>query len=302
MKLPRFNDKQYFKDLFSKMNTNYIEYSIGSTWNNSFDDILSILEGKGEIEIPENESLQNYVCDDGYFRVKGKIVLAYIKDQQLSRREKNKQYNTTYKYHLLNCEHLRNFHKKNYIEKYVLRNPNYLGERGDSNFNVNVLDGGDLISKGLQEELLVCKFCLKESNFNNYQNYKGLEKDKFVREFNYKDFFDSEKVKIQDLWSLNLKNEKNSNINSYPPNWRNISRLVRDKNNFRCEVCDLDCSKYKHLLHVHHINGRKDDNRINNLKSLCISCHSKEPGHHFMRNFHQVDVLKCESLKNNPYN
>ena len=280
------------------METEYFEIKKETNWNNSFDDILSLLIDQGEIVIPDNETLEKYVCDDGFFRVKGNIVLAYIRDQQFSRREKNKQYNTTYKFHLLNCEHLRNFHRKNYLEKYVLRNPNFLGEKGDSNFNVNVIDGGKIISKGLQEELLVCKYCLSESNFNNYQNLRGAEKDKFVREFDYKRFFDSEKVRIQDLWSLNLKSDKNTNINVYPPNWKKLSQSIRKNNKFKCTNCGLDCSKHQYLLHVHHINGKKNDNSKKNLKALCISCHSKEPGHSFMRNFHKDDVEECEALQN----
>ena len=280
------------------MGVNYKKFETKNEWINSFDDILSELINEGEIEIDDETSLQDFVCDDGFFRVKGKIVLAYIRDQQLSRREKNKLNGTTYKYHLLNCKHLREFHKKNYIEKYVLRNPSYLGNEGDAKFNINVIEGGNLIQKGLNEQMLVCKYCLSESNFKGYTNIKQKTlRNKFVDSFNYKEFFDSDKIKIKDLWSLNIRDEDKVNINAYPPNWRSISARVREKNQYCCYGCKVDLNKNKSLLHVHHLNGRKDDNSISNLITLCVVCHSRQNGHSFMREFYKKEIFECENIR-----
>ncbi len=280
------------------MSTSYTKFDFDGNWKNSFENILSELISKGEVDIPEGLSLQDYACKDGFFRVQGKIVLAYIRDQQHSRRETNKIYNTTYKYHLLNCKHLREFNQKNYIEKYVLRSPSYLGEKGDSTFNVNILDGGKLIEDGLNEELLVCKFCLSESNFKDYSNLRNrAEKDKFVINFNYKEFFESEKIIVRDLWSLNLIDESISEINAYPPNWIFLSKKIKDNNNYRCKLCSLNCKSHKHLLHLHHKNGRKNDNNISNLVPLCVDCHSKQRGHEFMREEYLNKIMDCEKFR-----
>ena len=43
--------------------------------------------------------------------------------------------------------------------------------------------------------------------------------------------------------------------------------------------CETSFINNKKDLHVHHIDGVKWNNNSNNLKVLCIDCHSKHPGH-----------------------
>ena len=42
----------------------------------------------------------------------------------------------------------------------------------------------------------------------------------------------------------------------------------------RCELCGKIPEKSQHL-HVHHINGDWTDHRLENLQTLCVSCHLK---------------------------
>jgi len=53
----------------------------------------------------------------------------------------------------------------------------------------------------------------------------------------------------------------------------------RETRNFTCESCNLNLKQALCLLHVHHINGVKTNNRSSNLKALCIECHSQQPDH-----------------------
>ena len=298
MKLPRFDKKQYFSDLFDKMGAKYNKIKVVEEWT-PIDKLLNVLISDGEVEISDDLKLHDFACADNFFRVRGKIVLAYIRDQQRHRREKNFDNGTTYKYHLINCEHLRTYAKRRLIDRYVLRRPNFLGKKGDATFNVNVIDRNEIIEKGLQEELLVCKFCLKETKFNGYDSIKNsASKDEFVQKFNYKEFFDSTEIIVKDLWSLNLGDEMSSNINIYPPNWRSISKKVRESQNYNCSKCKRSFKNHKEYLHVHHINGRKDDNSFRNLTPLCISCHSDEPGHEFMKVLHKKSIFNCNNIKN----
>jgi hypothetical protein len=44
----------------------------------------------------------------------------------------------------------------------------------------------------------------------------------------------------------------------------------------RCELCGLDSWRDRPLaLALHHINGVRDDNRLDNLQLLCPNCHSQ---------------------------
>lgn len=61
--------------------------------------------------------------------------------------------------------------------------------------------------------------------------------------------------------------------------WNDISHLLRDRALWRCSGCSIYLGDNKGLLHVHHKNGNKSDNREGNLSVLCKECHSKQPNH-----------------------
>ena len=46
----------------------------------------------------------------------------------------------------------------------------------------------------------------------------------------------------------------------------------------RCQVCGLDERLGQPLnMHVDHVNGAKNDHRLENLRMLCPNCHSQTP-------------------------
>lgn len=47
-----------------------------------------------------------------------------------------------------------------------------------------------------------------------------------------------------------------------------------------CESCGISEWEGRRLkLHLHHVNGRKHDNRLENLQILCPNCHSQTPNY-----------------------
>ncbi len=69
----------------------------------------------------------------------------------------------------------------------------------------------------------------------------------------------------------------NSDPNDYGPNWDRIRNAVRERDQFRCQVCGLQESGKAH--HVHHktplrsFHSLDEANRMENLITLCPNCH-----------------------------
>ena len=62
----------------------------------------------------------------------------------------------------------------------------------------------------------------------------------------------------------------------YPPNWEEIARKIKEKNNWRCERCGIPDShnpKDGNILTVHHLDGDKSNCEEWNLACLCARCH-----------------------------
>ncbi|MDL2271586.1 HNH endonuclease [Desulfovibrio sp. OttesenSCG-928-I05] len=83
----------------------------------------------------------------------------------------------------------------------------------------------------------------------------------------------------------------------YTPDWSNISREYREKHLYTCEECGVDLSSEPYLLHTHHINRDKGDNREKNLIALCASCHKKQPYHEQRVSVAESDLRKLDLLR-----
>jgi len=69
----------------------------------------------------------------------------------------------------------------------------------------------------------------------------------------------------------------------YGSEWtKELKRSIRERDEYRCAICGIS-----HSNAVHHINYDKNDNRPENLITLCHSCHSKTNGrrHHWREFF-----------------
>jgi hypothetical protein len=72
----------------------------------------------------------------------------------------------------------------------------------------------------------------------------------------------------------------------YPDNWKELAMRVKVSQNWQCQCCgkkcyepgekpeDLSRSQWTaDILQVHHRNHNPEDNRIENLQSVCAACH-----------------------------
>jgi len=56
---------------------------------------------------------------------------------------------------------------------------------------------------------------------------------------------------------------------------RTISPLVKERDNYTCQICGKTASKTSRELNVHHIDQNKGNDSISNLITICVGCHNK---------------------------
>ncbi len=174
------------------------------------------------------------------------------------------------KYHLCDCETLETMRLKKRFDRYIA-----------------LRDGQDIlpvrpknIETGQWEEeikvrLLPCKNCLKQ-----------LEIHVNHMEFNLQEFFDVNKPIFRCLPLYNRENYPDGDgSGGYTKDFSVISKKLRERANWCCSQCTVNLSQKQDraLLHVHHIDGVRGNNRSDNLRVLCILCHQKQPFHGHMQ-------------------
>lgn len=130
-------------------------------------------------------------------------------------------------------------------------------------------DSADGITEPVKD-LRVCGYCKNQDpKINDYLFTKEFVEDHLKSDENANTFRRHELPKQyeKDEWG-------------YVNGWDEVSLRYRAKKNFKCEKCDLDLSKSKYFLEVHHINYNKTDNRESNLQCLCTDCHAKIDHYH----------------------
>ena len=117
--------------------------------------------------------------------------------------------------------------------------------------------------------------------------------------------------------SLDKEEQENQNIQvgifGYVRGKERISKNYRNSQNYTCEECSVKSKNnlHKRWWHTHHIDGDKTNNSLQNLKCLCLLCHSNIDNQH-RKNFEkeamriQIKYFKKEynaELRelNNPY-
>ncbi len=177
------------------------------------------------------------------------------------------------KFHIADCRTLEGMRANGRYDRYVVTTDT---------------SGEFLVNSGYYEtkaRLNVCKNCLRQLNYKGCNSQGNI--DAIVRDFDMKEFFSTYSSYFPCLPTRQAETAETG----YSHDWSKISSHYRVEKNFACEQCGVNLRSHRHLLHVHHINGVKSDNKTSNLKSLCIDCHSKQPSHNHMAVSHEERQL-----------
>ncbi|MGF1901102.1 HNH endonuclease [Aliivibrio sifiae] len=210
-----------------------------------------------ELASGKDVELKDVDIESGLLSYKGRHVTLYIKANGPSAR-----------FHVADCSTLKSMRANGRFERYVVTNDT---------------SGEFLVSSGYGEtkaKLKVCQNCLKQLNYKGCKTGESIYP--IVQQFDMKEFFTTYSSFFPHMPSRSAETAKTD----YTEDWAKISSHYRVEKNFTCEECNVELRSHRMLLHVHHVSGVRSDNRPNNLKALCIDCHSKQYNHDHMTPSH----------------
>jgi 5-methylcytosine-specific restriction endonuclease McrA len=228
------------------------------------------LEEEGlEVDIEDVEFLS-----DGTIAYKDRRVLLYIRDVSFGG-SSEKQANDP-RFHIAACKML---HRMKSIGRFEQRY--VVSTRIDGNFKLHYVQAGLKLDKKLD----VCQYCLGKLRYRNfdYGLMKRPQRKAIVNGFSISEFF--EKYPRALHGAVPKHDDVTAPTNQYSADFFEISQSYRAKVDWRCEECRivLDSPDTRRYLHVHHLDGAKNNNAEQNLKALCVLCHSKQPMHGHMK-------------------
>lgn len=215
------------------------------------------------IEVP----LDEVVADtDGILRWRDQTVILYIAEHLFLDNAENPD--ELRKFHIAECSTLEEMRRRDRFERYVVT------RRTDGLFRITL----GAVNKTAEAPLLVCWNCLSRLNWDNFRRMAVSEKQVARRSFELERF-----LKVADTSFASHPSQTDDTVTgqTYSPDFREISRRLRRERGYVCETCGVSCAERRDrsLLHVHHRNGRKSDNRPENLQVLCALCHRQIDRH-----------------------
>lgn len=245
------------------------------------------------VEAEEFDSISTVA---GMFSHKGEHAFLYI-DEPYHAEEvlRQKPAEAAQRFHLVkHCPSLQAMHNAGKSERYILR------QNTSGLFPCKPLDaftGKTKTDIVIDAQLMPCKNCLAELAYQGYarpgSRYRQRDRetnDRIFRSFDVRVFFEHYEPFFFD--SNYYRQNPNDGKANYTPDHLKIRDQLLVERNYCCEACGVKLKDKTSLLHMHHLNSRKGDNHKNNLKLLCIICHSLQPNHqHMKQQIKSVDAV-----------
>ena len=213
-----------------------------------------------------NIKLNDVTTTGGLLSYRGQHVLLYIPDHGMNIEDTLREPGIGKKFHLAECRTIKHMRAINRYARYVATT------NTSGLFRIVGIDQSKKKIEG-EAKLHVCKNCLRQLNYKGAQH--SLNRIS-IAHFNIEEFFEQ--------YSSVFVNPRpvskiTTDMTGYTSDWPELSRRVREAEGWKCRHCGVRLNDYKYLLHVHHSNGVKNDNSLENLVPLCASCHRLMPLH-----------------------
>lgn len=238
--------------------------------DSGFEEVEIDLTGGREVTARDVE-----ITPGGLISAFGQQAVLYIPDQGSNLEEVLKhgvKSSVGKRVHLAHCSTIESMTESGRYERYIARN----------GLSQEFLVHGYLHGRSVRDKqasLAICRNCMTKLNYKDFRGTYGRARNEIVESFSYAEFFSR--------YSSYFKNQPKEMKEKFAPNtyaedWAVISKRVRREANWCCGKCKVSLKENKRLLHVHHVNGNRNDNSPSNLQVLCLDCHSKAPLHESM--------------------